>query len=45
VDRHIQGTRAQERGEVSELARKRGEVKLEFERAYARVLEETGERQ
>jgi DNA primase len=45
MDRRIRGTRARESGEVSELARKRGEVKLQFERAYARVLEETGERQ
>jgi DNA primase len=45
MDRQIRGTRGDEAGQISELARKRGEVKLEFERAYARVLEETGERE
>jgi DNA primase len=45
VDRQIQGARAHEAGDVSELARKRGEVKLEFDRAYARVLESTAERE
>ena len=42
MDRQIQRTRAQHGGEVSELARRRTEVKRDFERAYARVLEETG---
>src|SRR5438128_323224 len=41
MDRQIQRTRAQHGGEVSELARRRSEVKRDFERAYARVLEET----
>jgi DNA primase len=42
MDRQIHRTRAQHGGEVSELARRRSEVKRDFERAYARVLEETG---
>jgi DNA primase len=43
MDRNIRGMRVHDAGGVSELARRRSEVKLEFERAYARVLEETGE--
>jgi hypothetical protein len=43
MDRQIQRTRASQGGEVSELARRRTEVKRDFERAYARVLEDTGE--
>jgi DNA primase len=43
MDRQIRGMRAGEGGEVSELARKRSEVKLHFDRAYARVLEATGQ--
>jgi DNA primase len=45
LDRRIHGARvAQGGGEVvSELARRRAEVKREFERAYERALEETGE--
>jgi DNA primase len=39
MDRHIHGIRASDVGEVSELAQRRTEVRLEFERAYARVLE------
>jgi DNA primase len=42
MDREIQHTRARQGGEVSELARRRTEVRRDFERAYARVLEETG---
>jgi hypothetical protein len=42
MDRQIQRTRARQDGEVSELARRRTEVRRDFERAYARVLEETG---
>jgi DNA primase len=45
MERQIRRTRAGRPGEVSELARRRSEVKRDFERAYARVLEETGERQ
>jgi len=44
VDRQIQRARGQESGEVSELAKRRGEVKREFDKANERVLEETGER-
>jgi DNA primase len=39
MDRHIHGIRASDAGEVSELAQRRTEVRIEFERAYARVLE------
>jgi DNA primase len=44
VDRQIQRARGQESGDVSELAKRRGEVKREFDRANERVLEETGGR-
>jgi DNA primase len=44
VDRQIQQARGHERGDVSELAGRRAEVKREFDRAYGLVLEETGER-
>ena len=42
VDRRIQQARGEESGDVSELARSRGEVKREFDRAQERALEETG---
>jgi DNA primase len=42
VDRRIHAARAQGVGEVSDLARLRGEVKLEFDRAQERALAETG---
>jgi DNA primase len=45
VDRQIQQARGRENGDVSELARRRGEVKRDFDRAYGRVLEETGNRE
>jgi DNA primase len=45
VDRQIQQARGRQDGDVSELARHRGEVKREFDRAYGLVLEETGERE
>jgi hypothetical protein len=45
VDRQIQGARGRESGEVSELARRRAELKREFDGAYGRALEETGERE
>ncbi|MGO8903998.1 MAG: DNA primase [Solirubrobacteraceae bacterium] len=44
VDRKIQLARVREGGDVSELAQRRAEVKREFDRAYGRVLEETGDR-
>jgi DNA primase len=44
VDRSIQRARGQESGDISELAQHRAEVKREFDRAYGRVLEETGDR-
>ncbi len=45
VDRQIQRARGQHSGEVSALAGQRAEVKRQFDRAYGRVLEETGERE
>jgi DNA primase len=42
IDREIARARGQESGEVSELARRRAEVKREFDRAYERALEQTG---
>jgi DNA primase len=42
IDREIQRARAQESGEVSELAVRRAEVKRDFDRAQERALEETG---
>ena len=45
LDREVQRARGRESGDVSDLARRRGEVKREFDRAYGRVLEETGERE
>jgi DNA primase len=44
VDRQIQRARGQDAGDISALAKRKAEVKLEFDRAYGRVLEETGER-
>jgi DNA primase len=41
VDRRIQQARGEESGDVSELARSRGEVKREFDRAQERALEKT----
>jgi DNA primase len=45
VERQIQQARGQQSGAVSELAQRKATVKLEFDRAYGRVLEETGERE
>lgn len=45
VDRQIQRARGRESGDVSELAQHRTEVKRDFDRAYGRVLEETGDRE
>jgi DNA primase len=42
VDRQIQAARTQGAGDVSDLARRRGDVKREFDQAYERALEETG---
>ncbi|HZL48411.1 MAG TPA: DNA primase [Solirubrobacteraceae bacterium] len=42
VDRRIQQARGRESGDVSELAVQRGEVKLEFDRAQERAMEESG---
>jgi DNA primase len=42
IDRRIHTARAQGVGEVSDLARARGEVKREFDRAQERALAETG---
>jgi DNA primase len=44
VDRQIQRARGMESGDISDLARRRDDVKREFDRAYGRVLEETGDR-
>jgi DNA primase len=43
MDRQIHQVRAHKGAEVTELARRRGEVMREFDRVYARVLEDTGE--
>jgi DNA primase len=42
VDRQIQAARTQGAGDVSDLARRRGDVKREFDQAYERALQETG---
>ncbi len=42
IDRQIHTARAQGAGEVSELARMRGEVKRDFDRAQERALAESG---
>jgi DNA primase len=42
VDRRIHAARAEGIGEVSELAKLRGEVKLQFDRAQERALAESG---
>jgi DNA primase len=42
IDRRIHTARAQGAGEVSDLARRRGEVKRDFDRAQERALAETG---
>jgi DNA primase len=44
IDRDIVRARGRESGEVSELARRRAEVKREFDLAYERALQETGAR-
>jgi DNA primase len=42
IDRRIHAARAQGVGEVSDLAKLRGEVKLQFDRAQERALAESG---
>jgi DNA primase len=42
IDRRIHAARAQGAGEVSDLAKLRGEVKLQFDRAQERALAESG---
>lgn len=42
IDRRIHTARAQGAGEVSDLARLRGDVKLQFDRAQERALAESG---
>jgi DNA primase len=44
MDRRIHQARGQRDGDVSDLAKRRAEVKRDFDRANERVLEETGER-
>jgi DNA primase len=44
VDRQIQRARGQDNGDVSDLAKHKAKIKVEFDRAYGRVLEETGDR-
>ncbi|HTD08204.1 MAG TPA: DNA primase [Solirubrobacteraceae bacterium] len=45
VDRQIQRARGQDGGDVNALAKRKAEVKRDFDRAYGLVLEKTGERE
>jgi DNA primase len=45
IDRQIQRARGREDVDVSALAHQRAELKVEFDRAHAKVLDETGERE
>jgi DNA primase len=45
MDREIQRARGAGRGDVSALAQEKAQVKREFDRAYSRVLDDTGERE
>lgn len=45
VDRQIQRARGQDGGDISALAKRKAEVKRDFDRAYGQVLEKTGERE
>jgi hypothetical protein len=45
LERGIQRARGQEASDVAGLAREKAQLKVQFDLAYARVLEETGERQ
>ena len=44
LERGIQLARSREGGDVTELAKERAHIKAQFDRAYAVVLEQTGER-
>jgi DNA primase len=44
VDRQIQQARGRDGSDVSALARRRAEIKRDFDRAYGGVLEQTGDR-
>jgi DNA primase len=44
VDRQIQRARGQDGGDIRSLAQRKAEVKRDFDRAYGKVLEQTGER-
>ena len=44
LERRIQQARGQQDADVSAIATRRGELKREFDDAYGKVLEETGER-
>jgi DNA primase len=43
IDRAIQRARGEQNGAISGLAEERAEIKRQFDRAYGRALEETGE--
>ncbi len=45
VDRQIQRARGQDGGEISTLAQRKAQVKRDFDTAYGRVLEQTGDRE
>jgi hypothetical protein len=45
VEREIQRARGAGRGDVSALAQEKAQVKREFDLAYSRVLDDTGERE
>jgi hypothetical protein len=45
LERGIQRARGQEGADVSAMAQEKAKLKVEFDRAYSRVLEETGERE
>ena len=45
VDRQIQQARGQDGGDVNALAKRKAEVKRDFDRAYGLVLEKTGDRE
>jgi hypothetical protein len=45
VDRQIQQARGREDVDVSAIAKRRAEIKREFDRAYGGVLEQTGDRE
>ena len=45
LERVIQRARGDDEADVPKLARRRAELKVEFDRAYSRVLEETGARE